>query len=649
MTLIETNNRMAEIQKLSAYDTTQAMTALNGLLRELMENGDFYVLADPMSSQEQVEGMKFLPYILPLANTADFKALRVFSAEEAAERFAEQGEMPAPVAKLTTVDLVQLCTFWLIRGLDGFVLNDGQDVWGAVTFEQFLDCFYDEVLQRDTAKDKDFVPLLKSCRRLNKGETLILTADGELGTDGDGQCITKNDLPAPTTTFTVDGADSNGERLRMMLDILRSSEDGDDGFVTSTPSYSAEQDYPFKSVSPMLTLTAFSDSEEPEEEHSKEGEQAKTDETKPAVVHRELKLPEFAPHIKMPKLGKKTIGAFAVAGAVIVAILVAVIFWKSSSAKELRTFRDLCADESYAEAVSYYNGNRSKGFYRAADEDVDSVLRSIYSAYSKETISADAAVSALDELSAIQTAEQDANALKEGIRQLEASKAAYQKGLASSQAIIRLACWAEVMELDTKRYEQAKADVEKNSSSYLTAGLRYADALLRAERRGEAKWCYEQLAYWFEEPEVEEKLALLAGTESQAVAIDESMLNELVSKPISINRVKTSRPRSNDGAVDLYINWENTGAKTIKRVCFYATPLDAFGQVVMSKGGGQYSTFCAIEVGEYHVGEGTPSDTWVWQSAWKNAGINSARVEQVVIIFDDDTVRSIDNATTLLA
>ena len=51
MTLIETNNRMAEIQKLSAYDTTQAMTAMNGLLRELMENGDFYVLADPMSSQ----------------------------------------------------------------------------------------------------------------------------------------------------------------------------------------------------------------------------------------------------------------------------------------------------------------------------------------------------------------------------------------------------------------------------------------------------------------------------------------------------------------------------------------------------------------------------------------------------------------------
>lgn len=122
----------------------------------LQEDSFFFVAADPNCSDESLHEKSFLPYIAPTTQQSKLPYLRIFSDKQTAESFAKSVGCPEKdCIPLPAVESAQLAKYWLMRGVYGYMLNDGS-TWATISFQDYLSMFFHEILGRPEMYNEEF-------------------------------------------------------------------------------------------------------------------------------------------------------------------------------------------------------------------------------------------------------------------------------------------------------------------------------------------------------------------------------------------------------------------------------------------------------------------------------------------------------------
>lgn len=636
MKLSETNQRLETIQKLSNSDMDGAFGLLGELLRHLMEDDSFFVLASP--ELKEIDEKAFLPYIAPVQ---DIPYLRIFTDRQAAEEFCQRTKTSYPIISLNTVSIVKLCKYWMLMGAEGFILNDGQK-WTAVSFEQFLRIFFEDVLEQEGTVEPDYLLLVKTCIRLDRGEKLFYQKNGIVDRF-DGTPLSLDSPPPAKVELVIDGVQTTANRLFLCWEEIMDIRSGKSGFSLTSEdgvySFMPSESYPFLEIDPLLILKKKQNDSEQE---------------------RKSILPEKIaginlPNLKLPKLSKlsKSINFSTKKwiAAIVGLIAILLFFYVGNGFLSTLHFSNLCSDREYQEAVVYYQGKSNAIFKLSANKKAEKVVDEILDSYIERELDASESTAALSVVASIPNAAGKAGEAKTTVDLIEKSRNSYEAGAHTDQVIERLYYWLDVAEEDTANYEAVNKDVQENGNKYESRVLRVVDALIQSGKRGQAKWCLEILQEWFPESGYDDRIAVMAEVDSvpmEITSISDIESSETTLNPIEIYDIDVSSPDS-EGYVDLYIRWKNTGTKTIQEIVFYTVPLDNFGGVLSSKKDGNYSLYSARDIGPYKPGKGTPTDSWAWDNVWSNSMISAAEVQQVIIFYTDGTIKSIEDPSQFMS
>lgn len=631
MKLNETNKRLDAIQKLYDSDANGAIGLLNDLLKQLMEDDIFYILGT--AQIQSPEKNSFLPYIAPIHG---LPYLRYFTDREAAEAFLKTSDTQNPIVQLDTVSTIKLSKYWMLMGAEGFILNDGQK-WTAVSFEQFLTIFFTDLLEENRTFDQDYCPLVKLCSRLLDGEKLFYQKGGEISTES-GDQISLENFSLINKPIQLEKIKTNGTRMKAVLDEMMSVRGEDSILFLSTGdkiySYSPDRPYPYQELDPVLIV------KEPIPE-KKEKKAAK----KPSIP--KINKESFSKlKSKYPKKG--SLKLYIAIGAA--AVIVLFFCYAGSGFLAAAHFSGLCDNREYQEAVTYYQEQGNPFFKMSSNHAAETAVSQVLSSYIQKDISAEEATASLSVLSSIPAAADITGSAKNTVDILEKSRLSYTAGANTDQAIERLYYWLGVVEEDEENFQTVQNDMQSNGDKYESRVLRIVDALIQNGQRGQAKWCLEILNQWFPSKEYQDRLSVMSDVD--AVSMEITPIAELGDPQVSMNPVEiydidVSSPNGS-GYVNLYIRWKNTGTKTIQEIIFYTVPLDDFGGVVSSNRDGGYSLYGARDIGPYAPGTGTPSENWAWENVWCNSQIEAAEVQQVIIFYQDGTVKSIEDPSRLI-
>jgi hypothetical protein len=111
---------------------------------------------------------------------------------------------------------------------------------------------------------------------------------------------------------------------------------------------------------------------------------------------------------------------------------------------------------------------------------------------------------------------------------------------------------------------------------------------------------------------------------------------------IRVQSITTSEPNF-AGGVDLHIIWTNKSSKTIKYVTFQVVPYNAVGDPQSSEIGGT-SSFGGKVTGPINPGQTYGGDS-LWENAWYNSTIKTAKLTEIDITYMDDSTDTIDSNT----
>lgn len=636
MKINEINRRLEAIQKLYDSDADGAIGLLHDLLRQIMEDDIFYVLG---SAQIQtLEKDSFLPYIAPIQN---LPYLRYFTDQQAAEDFLKTAKEQYPIIQLDTISTIKLSKYWMLMGAEGFILNDGQK-WTAVSFTQFLSIFLTDLLDEDGLFDEDYCHLVKLCSRLLNGEKLFYQKDGTIREEPSGEPISVENFALSNKPIQLDHIRTNGTRMKSVLEEMVSVRGEDSTLFLSTGdkiySYAPDHPYPFQTLDPVLAV------KKPAAEKD-----TKPSDTKLSIFPK-IPKPDF---LKLKtklssKMKKHSLRLWISLGAA--AVLALFCIYAGSGFLAAMHFSSLCSDMEYQEAAVYYKDHGNPFFRMSADHSAENAVAEILSAYIQKDITAEEATASFSVLSTIPAASEVTGQAKNTVDLLEQSRVSYEAGENTDQVIERLYYWLDVVEQDEENFQAVQEDIQSNGSKYESRVLRIVDALIQNGQRGQAKWCLEILQQWFPKGEYQNRLSVMSDVDS--VSMEITPVAELSDPQVSLNPIEiydidVSSPDGN-GYVDLYIRWKNTGTKTIQEIIFYTVPIDDFGGVVSSNRDGGYSLYGARDIGPYKPGTGTPSENWAWENVWSNSQIEAAEVQQIIIFYQDGTVKSIEDPSRLI-
>lgn len=159
-----TSEKIVEmIQSLQEYASSEGMDF--DVLRQknkdlffslLQEDSFFFVAANQNCSDEILHEKSFLPYIAPTTQQSKIPYLRIFSDKQTAECFAKSVRYPEKnCVPLSAVESAQLAKYWLMRGVYGYMLNDGS-TWITISFQDYLSMFFHEILGRPEMYNEEF-------------------------------------------------------------------------------------------------------------------------------------------------------------------------------------------------------------------------------------------------------------------------------------------------------------------------------------------------------------------------------------------------------------------------------------------------------------------------------------------------------------
>lgn len=163
LNLVKINRRVSTINNLA--DANERIKACRELFIEVLKYNDLYVVATPETTKEQWESDKIKPYIAQ-AGQGDLYFMRIFSDKDVAKRAARRIESiledgTEMIVKISTEQLVSVVKDYFILGVDGVLLNDGED-WITLNCEAFLHAAFVEVLNIPNNYDVNFVNTVKS-------------------------------------------------------------------------------------------------------------------------------------------------------------------------------------------------------------------------------------------------------------------------------------------------------------------------------------------------------------------------------------------------------------------------------------------------------------------------------------------------------
>lgn len=163
MRLIKLSKKIEKINSLN--NTGDRVNKCRELFIDILNNEDLYIVATPKTTKEEWENDKCKPYIAE-ANQGELYFLRIFTDRELACACARRIESVIDdgtelVMKVGVEQLVSVVKDYFIMGIDGVLLNDGED-WITFNCEAFLAVAFIDVLNMPKSYNKDFVNTVKA-------------------------------------------------------------------------------------------------------------------------------------------------------------------------------------------------------------------------------------------------------------------------------------------------------------------------------------------------------------------------------------------------------------------------------------------------------------------------------------------------------
>lgn len=174
MKLTKINKRIESINKIK--DIGDRTNKCRELFKDVLNNEELYIVATPNTTKQEWENNKFKPYIAE-GNEEDQYFLRLFSDRELACASARRIEAVLDneelVMKIGVEQLVSVVKDYFIMGIDGVLLNDGED-WITFNCEAFLAVAYNDILNIPDNYDVNFVNTVRSIYDIAKKRVRIV-------------------------------------------------------------------------------------------------------------------------------------------------------------------------------------------------------------------------------------------------------------------------------------------------------------------------------------------------------------------------------------------------------------------------------------------------------------------------------------------
>ena len=159
MTFKEVVQRIQVSQQQAEQDPSGALKKNRDLFLDLIRQDQAFIIPEAVVSPEALKQKLFRPYIAPAQEGDPRLFLRIFSHQDLATAFAEQ-QGHVQVSELDGVELVQLAKTYFLRGVYGFLLNDGS-AWTAISFPDLLTDFYRNILGDESLGRPEFISLIQ--------------------------------------------------------------------------------------------------------------------------------------------------------------------------------------------------------------------------------------------------------------------------------------------------------------------------------------------------------------------------------------------------------------------------------------------------------------------------------------------------------
>ena len=644
MEIEQLNLQLKDLAKLEPKD---AQKGVSTLIEDLLKADTFYILSDYNVSSDSLESKSFLPYMAP-AYDGGCPYIRLFTHQEAAEQFIKKEGNPHCICKMDTIEMVRFSKYWFLLGIDGFILNDGQ-IWTNVSFYQVLSIFFTKILQAPEAMDSAYLDSIRFTSQIRQGKeyfftkeknTIVVSNKGKSPLTLEKWYGFASKLNIKNICFPSDNPEQkvtiSSEQLRMLL--KESKTIGAD--VESFKTIDQHSIYDFSVLMPYLV---FDNKEQFIWDEKKVEPEKKSEEIIKPVVDS-IRKTISKPHKK--KILKISFGVMA-AFVIVFAILFAGML------SDLSIFKKDVTNNSFAEATEIYQKYSNNEYFTVrAEPCVSEKIETTLQKYKDEKIEDQGVETIYTNIAPLGCADTLQKA-KSDFYLIKNSRIAYKNGLNVQSSIQKLYFWKTVSKIDTKNYSSANSDFAKNKDGYLTNALTLITVFTKYKKTEDISRVFNVLDYWYPNDKFVADAKKAAGATanydvtqplSDTSLFANNNSNQNGNKALEISKLGAEYNEERD-YTDLYISWTNCSGKTLKEVDFYVLPIANDGDVAETST--PYQLYCARDVGPYANGSGTPSGDWAWKNVWAGNKIVSVNLMQIIIIYQDGSIQTVDNDVSL--
>lgn len=658
MTLSEITQKISDIQQLAAKDQEAALAQNKALFIALAQQDEAYLIRSPSGQL----------FAAPVQEGDPRLFLRVFSHEEAAQSFAEK-EPGREVLPIDGVELMQAAKTCFLRGVYGFLLNDGL-AWAVLSFPDFLaDCFR-AILSNENMAGEEFTALIRLINMVRQNDHYKIVSaevpgEGRFFLDEaarqagvfegceilDSQKLLRSlDLPGNAPIhIKMDGVD-----CEMTADMLQ-------GALRVTGLAEGEEGVPLDFHTDFISLDFRPEDFVREEAAVSPVEELPAKEKKLDLLSRlrKEKLPKPL-RVKKPRREKASVKepetpssgrkrrdsrsvvlgiatVFALAAAFICAVAFYIHFTSSSPLDSLKT--DI-STQYYSSIAKHYDDCLEEGTGEEALLLMSEDLETWVQKYATESCTAEELKDIISAYASIGDMQETAENAYAQAAIMEQSKKAYQEGLAASSISGRLECWRGVSMEDASSYGAMLSNLSEHAVEYKY--IIFTEAASLSESDALSRLILLQSFYPGDTDIAARIRAIQAG--EKPVAPPNNETPDVPSEPAQTSRyISISRAAVHSGGwngeIDLYIDWRNISGKQVDEVDFEVVPYNQAGEQVSTKiadvNGDFYSRYLARDVGPFEDGYVTPSKH-LWSDAWINGSISSVTIDKVSIFFSGE-------------
>lgn len=628
MTLEQINQQISDIQQVAATRPEEAIEKNKALFIAFAEQDGAFVIIDgpfPLSAPAQDNDPRLF--------------LRVFSHEEAAQAFVEKRGR-GQVLAIDGVELMQLAKSAFLRGVYGFLLNDGF-AWAILSFPDFLQMCFRVVFGAENMYNEDYTALiqlinvvrrndfykLKTAQPPDSKDLYILDSAAQESPEFAGYVM--GDLSPDELFRTVDylngasfylwvGKTSHTIPAEMLQAALRLTHLG------KTPPDDFHTDFISLDFRPEDFVR-----EEPPAEDAPAAVPKKKRRKEPRLP-REKKARQPR---KKKKFNPKAALTIVAAGFVLLAF--AALFFGGFFTKKapLESLKNDISTQYYSDVAKHYAACKDDGTDSEAQQIMLDDLEKKYQSYVAGDFTAEELKDVIFVYASISDIQGEAEDVYARAATVEQSKKAYQEGLDTKSVSSRLECWRKVSMEDADTYSAMLANLSEYAREYKRiifteiATLPESDALSRLILLQ---------SFYPGAPEISGKIRdIQAGATVSAPGAEQPSDTPESTPPISISRV-SAQSSVWDDRVDLYIDWSNISGKKIEEVDFEVIPYGSDGArastEVADENGQYYSRYLARDIGPFDADYATPAKHF-WKDAWVNGSIVTAAIDKVSILF----------------